>query len=251
MTATTSPLTRVHWHHPEWLVVAASTAAWVALLAAVPTDPTLLLRGAHPGDVPAVVGHVVLMTVAMMAPLVLAPSHEVAVASLWRRRYRSVVLYLGGYLAAWCAVGTAMVLGIHAVRPLSGALGVVTVTSILAAVVAGSRAHVVRLRRCGATRPLALTGWRADRDCVGEGVRMAGRCVATSWALMLLLLAQGGILVMAAGTVFVVAERRGRLPDRRLVRWTLALGVLALLVTAGSLGGHAVGPPSLDPHAGH
>ncbi len=245
-------VTRVHWHHPEWPALALGTACWLALIVAVPADPSLLLRGRHPGEGPSTVAHVVVMTVAMMAPLVLAPARDLAVGSLWRRRYRSVVLYLAGYLGAWCVVGTVMALGGHAARESAGPLVVVAVAAAVAVVVAWTPDHRVRLRRCGATRPLALTGWRADRDCADDGVRMAGRCVATSWALMFLLVVHGGLLVMAAGTVFLVAERRGLVPDRQLVRWTLAVGVLAVLVTAGSLGGGAV-PDTwpVDQHAGH
>ena len=252
MTAPAPPLTRVHWHHPEWPALTLSAACWLGLLVAVPADPTLLLRGSHPGGGPSTVAHVVVMTVAMMAPLVLTAAHDLAVGSLWRRRYRSVVLYLVGYLGSWVLVATMMVLGVHWARSVLGPLGVVAVTAAGAAVVARTHDHVVRLRRCGAGRPLALTGWAADRDCLDAGVRMSGRCVATSWALMLVLVAQGGLFVMVAGTALLLAERRGLISDRRLVHWTVAVGVLGALATASGVGGSV--PPGfgpIDPHAGH
>ena len=51
------------------------------------------------------------MTAAMMTPLVLGQAHDLAVASLWRRRYRAVIGYLVGYLLAWTVLGAVTMLG--------------------------------------------------------------------------------------------------------------------------------------------
>ena len=248
---TTAPasLVRVHWHHPEWVVVAVAAGAWLGLLAPVAADPTVLLRGSHHLGIGGALGPAAVMAAAMMAPLVLAPAHELAVSSLWQRRYLAVVVHLTGYLAAWTLVGLVMMTGLHLARGWVGTLPTVAAAGAAAVVVAGTEDHRRRLRRCGASRPLSLTGWRADRDCLDAGVRLAGRCVATTWALMLALMAQGGLVVLASGTVLMVAERRGLVPDRRLVRWTVALTVLALLVTAGSVGSGSLDGAPVDPHA--
>ena len=249
-TTTTTPLVRLHWHHPEWPAVAVTALGWVALLGEAAAEPALLVRAEHHhAALGSVLGHSLAMTAAMMTPLVLRHAHDLAVASLWRRRYRAVVEYLGGYLLTWTALGAVTMIGIYLVSARTGAGWLIVVTCMVAVVVVGSDAHLRRLRRCHAGRPLVLTGWRADRDCLVDGVRMAGRCVATTWAVMLAVMAQGGLLVLAAGTVYVVAERRGLLRDRTLVRWTAALGAVAVLltVTLGPLSG-AGGGPVPPPH---
>jgi hypothetical protein len=231
-TTTPAPLVRLHWHHPEWPAVAVSALGWLALLGQAATEPALLFRADHHHAAPAsVLGHSIAMTAAMMTPLVLRHVHDLAVASLGRRRYRAVVEYLGGYLLTWTALGAVTMVGLHLMSARTGPGWLVVVTCMVAIVVVGNDAHLRRLRRCHAGRPLALTGWRADRDCLVDGVRMAGRCVATTWAVMLAVMAQGGLLVLAAGTVYVVAERRGLLRDRTLVRWTATLGAVAVLLT--------------------
>jgi hypothetical protein len=250
MTTTVAPLVRVHWHHPEWVALAVATGGWLGLVATVAGDPSALLVGTHhPGA--GALGQAALMAAAMMAPLVITQAHHVAVSSLWPRRYRAVVGYLAGYLGVWTLVGALMMTGIHVLRPWVGVLPLVALTGASAVVVAATENHRRRLRRCGATRPLALAGWRADRDCVDAGVRMGGRCVATTWALMIAVMAQGGLLALAAGMVFMVAERRGLVPDRRLVRWTLLVAVFAVLVTLAGLGSGSTTTLPVDSHAGH
>lgn len=248
MSTAFAPLVRVHWHHPEWVAVAVATGGWLGLLVATAGEPAALLRGTHQPGV-GLLRHAGLMAAAMMAPLVVVQTHALAVSSLWTRRYRAVVAYLAGYVAVWTAVGAMMMASVDLVRPLTGALLLVTATGTAAVAVASTEDHRRRLRRCGASRPLALSGWQADRDCVTAGVTMAGRCVATSWAVMLLVTAQGGVLVLAAGTVLVVAQRRGLMPDRSLVRGTLALVVAAVL--AAAVGDATLAGMLSHPHSSH
>ncbi len=250
MSTATVPLVRVHWHHPEWVAVAVATVGWLGLAALATGEPSALWVGTHRAGA-GLLAHAALMAAAMMAPLVTDQVHHLAVSSLWSRRYRAVVGYLTGYLAVWSVVGAVIMTGLHAVRPWVGALPLVAVTGAVAVVVAGTEGHLRRLRRCGAGRPLALAGWRADRDCVVAGVQMAGRCVATTWAVMLAVMAQGGLLVLAAATVLLVLERRGVVPERRLVPWTLAVAAAAVVLSAvGPTVGHAGGVP-VGPHVGH
>ena len=250
MTTASAPLRRVHWHHPEWVALAVAAGGWLGLLGTGAGATSALLRGTHQSGI-GLLGHAAIMAAAMMAPLVVLQAHHLAVSSLWSRRYRAVVGYLGGYLGVWTLVGGLMMTGLHVVRPWVGALPLVTVTGTAAVVVAATEDHRRRLRRCDATRPLALVGWRADRDCVDAGVRMAGRCVTTTWALMLAVMAQGGLLALAAGMAFMVAERRGLVPDRRLVRWTMLVAAFAVLVTLAGLGSGSATILPVDPHAGH
>jgi hypothetical protein len=250
---TTAPvtLTRVHWHHPEWPAVALAAVAWTALAAVAAHDPRTLLRAPGHAGGAALIGHAALMSAAMMTPLVLTRVHDLSVSSLWRRRYQALATYLVGYLGVWTVVSAIMMLVAHRSTMHLDALPVVVGAAVLAVVVARSRDHVARLRRCAGTRPLALHGWRADRDCLEDGARMAVRCAATTWALMLAVVVQGGLLVMVPAAAVVALERCGRLrPDRALV-WTAAVAVLAVVVTVGSLAG-SPGPVLVeDPHAGH
>ena len=173
-------------------------------------------------------------------------------SSLWPRRYRAVVGYLVGYLVVWTLdAGALMMTGLHVVLPWVGALPLVAVCGAAALVVATTRITVGASAGAASHGQLALTGWRADRDCVEDGVRMAGRCVATTWALMLTVMAQGGLLAVAAGMAFMVAERRGLVAEQRLVRWTLAVAVVAVLLAAGALGSGAAPGVPVDPHVGH
>lgn len=251
MTTRPAALTRVHWYRPEWPVAVVAATGWVALVVVVPADPTRLLRGPAQHGPVALLVHAAVMSAAMMAPLVLPSAHELAVSSLWRRRYRSVALYLAGYLGVWVFVGIAMMLAARRLTLLVDDVPVVAGTAGLAVLVARSRNHLRRLRRCGATHPLALFGRRADRDCLDAGVRLGGRCVLTSWALMLAVMAQGGIAVVAAGTVVMVLERRGLLRPARAVVWTAAVAAFALSITAWDLPAGSVPGPPLDPHRGH
>jgi hypothetical protein len=249
MTTAPATLTRVHWHHPEWVVTVVAASGWVALVAPVTVEPGLLVRGVHASEVG--FGHAAVMAAAMMGPLVLDHAHELAVSSLWGRRYRAVTTYLVGYLGLWAVLGAAGMLALHVALALTETLPLVAVLGTVAVLVARSETHLRRLRRCSATRPLAVTGWRADHDCLDAGVRMGWRCATTSWAVMLLVMAQGGLLTLAAGTAYLVAERRGRLQDRHLARWTLAVVGLAVVATLAGLVPGATDLPPQPEHDGH
>jgi Predicted metal-binding integral membrane protein (DUF2182) len=237
-------LTRLHWHHPEWVAIGAAVVGWLALLGAFATEPALLLGHAKHHGWDDALAHSAVMTLAMMAPLVLTQVHEVAVSSLWRRRYRGAAGYLAGYVAAWTVAGAAMMLAAQTLGTAVGRLAAVAAAAAVALAVAATEDHRRRLRRCHASRPLAIAGWRADRDCVDEGVRMAGRCIATTWALMMAVMVQHGLLVGAAATAVMVVERRMVLTPRGIVGWTAAVGTCAVLLTA--LGTLTSGAAHLD-----
>lgn len=232
MTAMPMALTRVHWHHPEWLVVGATGLGWAGLAVGAATEPAMIVGHPEAHSVAQAVVHSEVMALAMMAPLAARRVRELCVSSLWRRRYRAGSAYLVGYVACWTVVGALMMLGAQRLAELVGRVPAVVATAALAVVIASSTGHRRRLLRCHAGRPLALRGWAADRDCLLEGTALAGRCVASTWAVMLMAMVQHGLLVMIAATVYLVAERAQRLSAGGMVRWTALLGLFACGVTA-------------------
>ncbi|MGV9709934.1 copper chaperone [Gordonia sp. NPDC003424] len=241
----------MHWHHPEWVALAVAQAGWLLALAALVNDPSLMVRGTMVHSWSGLVFGSMVMSFAMMTPLVIDRVHDVAVSSLWARRYRAEICYLAGYLVPWVMVGTVMMLVSGVLTMTVGPLVAVAAAAVGAVVVASTTGHRRRLVRCYATRPFAVTGWRADRDCLVDGSRMAGRCIATSWALMAVVMVQGGLLVMIVGTAVLFGERRRFVDRRSAFWWTVALCVLAVLLSSGlGLDGHGVGvtPGS---HHGH
>ncbi|MDL9938659.1 DUF2182 domain-containing protein [Gordonia sp. ABSL1-1] len=243
------PLTQLHWHHPEWPVYVVAQFGWLVMLVPLVGNPGLMTHGsAHPGVIGLAIGAVA-MSCAMMAPLVLDRCHHLAVSSLWTRRYRAIGAYLVGYLGVWAVVGCAMVGIGHLAASVFGRIPVVATAALVAIGVASGDGHRRRLARCSATRPLALSGWRADRDCVVAGVAMAGRCVATSWALMLLAMVQHGLIVAVLAAAVVLGERRGPLTHRSAWWCTVGVGILATVLTLSAYGAGIGALP--QPHGGH
>jgi hypothetical protein len=221
-------ITRTHWHHPEWLALAVTAEGWLFLLSAAITEPGMVLGGLEVHGAAESLVHSTIMSAAMMGPLVLVQVNHVAVHSLWRRRYRAAACYLSGYLGIWSVVMALMMYVGSRLAAVPGWTVALTVTFALAvgAVANPRRAH--RLRQCLTTRPMAVRGWRADRDCALLGARMGRRCLATSWALMLAVTVQHGLLAMAAGTVLVLGERQGVLRSRQVLVLTVILGLSCL-----------------------
>jgi predicted metal-binding membrane protein len=163
-----------------------------------------------------------LMTVAMMLPLVVPQVRFVADRSLWRRRHRAIAGFLIGYLAIWFLVGIA----VSFVEP----------TPVLAAAafaVAGTwqltRYKRVAMASCHRPMPLAPRGWRADRDCIRYGWMVGTYCVASCWALMFACAMAGHHLVAMVGVTAVMYAERYTRPRRRLFSGVLfGAGLLIL-----------------------
>lgn len=218
------------WRQPTAWAVVIGGAAWVAL--AVTT-----MRHGDPFETPdtaaafgAIVGHSVVMAVAMMTPTVLAPLHHVAVASLWPRRYRAPALCWSAYIGVWTVVATGLLLvtqlgaRVAGVEAVQGASAGVAVGAYL------SPRRVRRLRACTFTRPLPPRGRRADRACLGYGAQLATRCVATCWGPMLFATATHGLSSMVAITGLGVLERsQRRLTSRRRAWYAVAIALLLAL----------------------
>ena len=113
-----------------------------------------------------------LMTVAMMLPMVAEHVRLTAERSLWRRRHRAMAGFVTGYLGLWALGG--VVVALLPLHP-SGR------TAAIAFAIAGVWQLTPWKRRglvgCHRTMPLAPRGWRADADCVRFGWRVGcGAC---------------------------------------------------------------------------
>ena len=225
----TSLAVRTHWHHPEWVGLAVTVVGWLGLAGAAATEPGLLV-GMHEHHTPAqALEHSAVMAAAMMTPLVLDQVRHVAVSSLWRRRYRAVLGFLAGYLGVWTVAGAALLLAGVGLTSVVGWVPALVGSFVLAVAVTRSPGHARLLRQCWATRPLGVTGWRADLDCARYGASAAYPCLAVTAPLMFAVMLDHGLLAMAGATAITVAERRR--PPReagRLAPWVAALGALCL-----------------------
>lgn len=217
----TLALQRVVWRHPHWWALALCAVAWGAMFRP---------HAQHAHTPGARLINWMIMTAAMMLPLVVSQMRFVAERSLWRRRHRAIAGFLLGYLGAWFVIGIAVAF----IEPGPW-------LAIAAFVVAGAwqltRARRLAMAACHRAMPLAPRGWRADRDCVRYGWITGGYCVASCWALMLACAMAGHHLVAMAGiTAWTWSERHMR-PRRKLYAAMLfgAAAVLtAIAVRAGA-----------------
>jgi predicted metal-binding membrane protein len=190
---------RVLWSHPEWWIGGLAVAAWVAMLRVQIGD----LRGPgghHDHSAPLrAVGPWLVMVLAMMVPLVLPSLRHVALSSMWRRRHRTMLTFLAGYLLVWAVAGLVVLEAAHALGPIVAASAVVWYFN------ERRRRALVRCRR---TMPIALRGWRADRDAARYGATIGTTCVLTCWALMAaLVVLPYHLVLMPLAFVLLFAER--------------------------------------------
>jgi predicted metal-binding membrane protein len=155
-------------------------------------------------------GDWLLMLTAMMAPVLIQPLQFVRSSSLARRRARSTLLFVAGYMAVWMLTGALMI-------PLAGAerssglppLVRVAAVFVIAFVWQCSPTKQVCLNRCHAFHTLAAFGRAADIDALvfgaAQGVWCAGSCWA--WMLLPLLLPTGHTMAMAVTAVLIFCER--------------------------------------------
>ena len=182
-----------------------------ATLPRVPLTPTLNLAVAL--NPPAKLAcDWMLMVVAMMAPLLVAPLRHVCQRSFAKRRVRASLLFIAGYLVVWLAAGAALqplaLVLRSGLSPLA-CLGLAATVMLLWQVTPAKQRC---LSRCHRGPPLAAFGLMADRDALLFGLASGAACTAACWALMLLplLAGQAHILAMALVALFVAAERLER-----------------------------------------
>jgi predicted metal-binding membrane protein len=231
---------RLRWNHPEWVLAAVATVAWVLIFAmAGAVGGRSVVSGAgHHGfavvdhRIPHVMSatHMILMVVAMMLPTILTAARLIALTGTWKRRQRGPALFALGYLTVWAGAGVAatvalrhIVPGLHGRWPLAAAL-----------VVAAAWELTVWkprfLRACHRHPPVPPSGWKADRACVQRGMRNAVSCLGACWAIMTPMLVADHIhalWLMMPLTAAIVYQKVG--VASRVVR-PVALGLAATAV---------------------
>jgi len=154
-----------------------------------------------------------LMTVAMMLPLMSAPVRHVRDRSFRRQRSRAIALFLASYLSIWLIAGFALSAGVLAIRLLSGGSRVPLVLLLLSlGLYEISPLKQACLNRGHAHPALSAFGRAAEIDVLRFGWAHGAWCVGSCWALMLLplLFTRGHLAAMALVTLWLVAERLER-----------------------------------------
>ena len=222
-------LRRRLWQFPEAWVWAIAIGSWMILVL-----PALMpVHGHHHGHHGALpltdfLWHWLPMTLAMMAPLQAGQLRLIAHRSLWRRRHLARAIYLTSFTIPWVAFGPIVWAG-SANLPLPPAIWLV-----LAAVWQVTPAKRWALRACHRTRPLAPTGWPANRDCLLSGLTASMACLTSCWVIMAACGAlPQSLFLMLCLTVFMVVERLAHRP--RLTSSALALlGLAAATAVLGA-----------------
>lgn len=168
------------------------------------------------------------MIVAMMIPMVVAPIRTVAACSLWVRRHRAIVGFLIGYITPWLAFGVIASIATFGMRVQQ--LNPQLVAAIGFAVAVFWQVTPLKRRSllvCHRTYPIAPNGWRADRDCWRYGWNVGSWCLISCWALMLgCMLAGHSLVAMCGATVVGWTERTKPRPNQRIL--CIIIGLLAL-----------------------
>jgi predicted metal-binding membrane protein len=201
--------------NPEWWTVAVAAAAWGAVI-------THAI--AHQGHVYHVMSfgteleNWLVMSTAMMLPLMREPIRWVASRGFYTRRHRSIALFLIAFLGAWGVAGLLPAW----LRSFDWAHEPgFSVASFCTAAVWTMTSHRDRaLAYCHWTAPIAPSGREGDRDCLRFGACLGVACVITCWPLMLACTLTGhNIVAMVGGAILGGVERRSFRPATRSVLW--------------------------------
>jgi predicted metal-binding membrane protein len=215
------------------LLVAAGVAWWStsAQMSGMDAGP-----GSALGGLGWFVGAWAVMMAAMMLPS-LAPTAAVYTHLSRRREPSRPLLFAGGYLLLWSAVGVAAYGLFELVKSLLGAdlawqgggRWLAASTLALAAAYELSPVKHACLRRCRSPLRFLSDSWRDGRaGAVAMGVRTGGWCLGCSWLLMVALFALGvmSLTWMALVAAVIGVEKIG--PWRRPVTLATAAVLLAL-----------------------
>jgi predicted metal-binding membrane protein len=205
----TLAVTRLVWRHPQWWSLALAGGAWVVMI----RNAGHHAHGFAPW---------MLMTVAMMLPMVSEHVRLTAERSLWKRRHRAMAGFLVGYLGLWAIPGIAL-----AFVPFHPDARAAAIAFAIAAVWQLTPWKRRALVWCHRTMPLAPRGWRADADCIRFGWLIGTRCFLSCWALMLACVMSGHALLATAGLLAIGLAERYVVRDQRLL--AAALFVAAAL----------------------
>ena len=211
-----------HWLLPFWAIIAVAWAVlvsggggvallpafctaegWHALPPSASFDLALVTNA-----LPLLALGWLVMVIAMMLPLALAPLGQVRERSFARRRTRSMLLFAFGFVVLWMAVGVILQALAWSVQwAVPGLLGVALAVAV-AFVWQVSPAKQWCLNRCHQRPPMTAFGLTADLDALRFGVKNGAACAGACWALMLpmLLIGQGQLAAMIVVTLFGIAE---------------------------------------------
>jgi predicted metal-binding membrane protein len=219
--------------HPEWWMLAISAAAWLVLIFGAPNNEVPLCTSTPSSPLLGAISGWILMTLAMMPPLVLPAVRHVGFRSLRVRRHIAIAEFLAGYLGIWLAVGIGLLVVFRATDTVrSGTDPRIVATAAYGAAILWQLTPLKRraLWRCHRTVPLALDGWRADVSCLLFGAGIGRDCVTSCWLLMALpLLAPHSLAVMACVQGAMLCERYQRARYPRQTSSLVLLGTAFLL----------------------
>jgi Predicted metal-binding integral membrane protein (DUF2182) len=213
--------------HPEWWIVTLSAAAWLLVVLSAnssfvpeicfsvslnPVKCSLLRLSVWPirSQLGADYTNWLLMTIAVMLPLVIMPARHVAFRSFSWRRDRAMAGFLLGYIFVWALAGAALVPILVCARlldPSGGRLAMMTAL-VCAAAWQLTPWKLRALRGCHRMVAVSGTGWRADTDCIRFGMETGGNCAASCWLLMLTsAIGAHGLLAMLCVQMIALRER--------------------------------------------
>jgi predicted metal-binding membrane protein len=199
--------------HPELSAAAVSAACWGLLLAPSAGGAA---RAAH-ADVHAAVPWLAgaagwfAMCIAMMVPAALPHMRYLALTALWRRRQRTIAVFLASYLSVWMAFGFVAVVSVMWAERLLG----VGAASLAGAVLAAAALWEFlpwkwrALRRCHLIGPLPPCGSKADLACAEAGLKYGRSCLVACWPMMLAMAIVGheAVVLMAILSLVMAAEK--------------------------------------------
>jgi predicted metal-binding membrane protein len=152
----------------------------------------------------------VLMLIAMMAPMLVAPLYHIRISSFARRRLRSMALFVAGYGAVWMTAGVVIVgVGLAATWLFPRSYFPAMTVGLIALIWQVSPFKQRCLNRCHSHRPLAAFGIAADLDVLRLGLENGLWCTGSCWAAMLfpMLLPDWHFVAMAAVALLMFCER--------------------------------------------
>ena len=218
---------RLSWPRPEWWTLALSFSGWLLIIVST-VGHSGMAHASHshnhrvaeiaaPANIltawPTQILWWLVMVFAMMFPLLVDHVRNTAARSLWSRRHRAIGTFLTGYTMSWLIFGTVasaayLILNMETwfSKPIISTVGFCV--AILWQVMPVRRRSVLA---CHRTRPIAPTGWRAERDCLRYGWMVGTSCIISCWALMLAcLLSTHSVLAMVGITAIGLFERNTR-----------------------------------------
>jgi hypothetical protein len=167
---------------------------WITVLA--PLAPLKLLAGWC------------LMLVAMMTPLAADPLRHAWFASLPPRRGWAVLLCSGGYFAVWILMAPTIIVISWGLRTVGAWAMPVAIAAALAWSFSPWSQHA--RNRCHRLLRIGAHGFRANGECLGQGMYSGAMCVAVCWPWMLVPMVANGyahVLSMIGVSLWLTVER--------------------------------------------